>query len=1291
MIPNGSIGSRLLLRTCSRGMKRTILALGLCTVMLGMSVFVFMPKGLAQGVFSPRSFNREKENVLEALLNLPAPPPPNPLDVAGERDESFYDPKKPPPDDAPIDDLIDYWSRQSSGYRGSLYHLARPSERVAGRLLNAIENDPSRFSGLSKVLPDDTRTVDVIKGVYERLGESGSNKEMREGLREWLKFNSTYFAEDVERTASATRDSGGYVSLENENNILALTKHDWERAKPIVDRMYSDASNPVTKVLATWALYKHALLANDSGDIDRYRSELMRTVENKSLSDGVRDKANDALAREEDFPGRDDWTFSLFEDETLVKMDRFTMLTTLIAYDPPDKHVTKLVGLLESKNKLTRLGAVRCLMIVFDRVKDPAIIKGMLPWIQDPSWIELEPDNNFRSSVVNQLANVKMSEAVPALIAALDEKATRTISDQVVTTSNTNANYSRRSWNANTAANTAVVGKTRTETYYPLRDAAIRALAFQGDSRAVPALRRLLAVTKEDYKVEELMRAIFACGGYSVSEQVEALEYFVNASADMVAAMAKIQGQYPAGAYSNVTNSPIRQYVENQFEDFASRISGGKRDVKFMIGMMVAENREPSLALATAVVDRIEDLEKKEPQFAQALRQIVINWKGAAISALMLRDLKNGKADSAAIVRLLSERKTLKETLSAEVWSARAGTPIAASIGACILDDPAAYRSILDSKDIEARTALYACARLVRAELALESPAADLKSDNALLKSSAELYLESEDSPAARSIVLSQHTGEAKILGATRYFKGRSDSAFSPQLAGLFASVNGYVGPMYGPSPEYDPFDLRKSEEKLQKEVKENAELVGLYAYQENFIRIFRDRVVFSWQDDPSRYRERNLSKEEFEFLKNYLSANNVDEIKPFVSCSGGCGSARELLMLGRNGGSRIYLQNERTPQFFAGLEKILAEFRSQPAAIKYVLSKEVPGLEVLYANDDLAAETVWKQGSDLRILVGNANVREKIDEEITRIEEAEQSDELEESDEDSDTSPAAAAPEVTSPSERMRLRRQYDEFEWRTLENGQLGTSVTQPPGIEYIPLKDAFDTRRSQEQWKARAAGVEVRVGFDGLYKVENGKIGKLLSGNFTTPVISPNGRWVVVHRYNPEDEDISVIRYNLVTKKSYKIEFDGYGNLMPSCYIPSIGKFLMVARPYSEEESNDNDDGDESSEEVEEPRSSRYYLLDAETGSLTPATAEVRPLGQQTFRPLQPTGKPSESWAALSFGEKHETVVGIYDTRLLKFTPVRKLPTINFNSMKMWVDEGEGKIYFVYNGHVLRLPLK
>jgi hypothetical protein len=85
------------------------------------------------------------------------------------------------------------------------------------------------------------------------------------------------------------------------------------------------------------------------------------------------------------------------------------------------------------------------------------------------------------------------------------------------------------------------------------------------------------------------------------------------------------------------------------------------------------------------------------------------------------------------------------------------------------------------------------------------------------------------------------------------------------------------------------------------------------------------------------------------------------------------------------------------------------------------------------------------------------------------------------------------------------------------------------------------------------------------------------------------------------------------------------------------------------------------------------------------------EARPLSAQTFRPLQPTMRLNEYWAALPNRDRGDTVVGRFESRLLRFTPVLKLPKINFSTMDMWVDESEDKVYFVYSGHLLRVPLK
>jgi hypothetical protein len=133
----------------------------------------------------------------------------------------------------------------------------------------------------------------------------------------------------------------------------------------------------------------------------------------------------------------------------------------------------------------------------------------------------------------------------------------------------------------------------------------------------------------------------------------------------------------------------------------------------------------------------------------------------------------------------------------------------------------------------------------------------------------------------------------------------------------------------------------------------------------------------------------------------------------------------------------------------------------------------------------------------------------------------------------------------------------------------------------------------------------------------------------------------------------------------------------------YVASVNR-ILVGLQESYEGENEYSPG-----ESVESDSGGYSLLDPETGSLIPARGEIRPIVQQTFRALQPTSNPFEFWAALANGE--DTVIGQYSSRTFTFKPLLKLSKIRFNSMDMWTDEPAGKVYFVYEGHLLSLQIK
>ncbi|MBV9242743.1 MAG: HEAT repeat domain-containing protein, partial [Acidobacteria bacterium] len=403
-----------------------------------------------------------KSDPIEGLLKLPAPPPPNPL-VPKPPVYSGMGVAQighPPPDDAPIDDLVLYWTQISTNnYR--VVRLPNPSEKSLDRLLAEMRERPEIASGLLRIFPTDAKTGEAVKAAYDALkdDDKGSPEYIGEGLESWLRLNTGYYAADLEKVAVKTHDDEShYVDLNSEQQVLALTTYDWERANPIVTRMYGDHSQPVTQVLATWALYKHALDTDSMSDIDRYRGDLMRTVEDRTLPDGVRDKANDALTHEKGWPGREAWTISLFEDETLVNMQRFTMLRTLMQYEPTEEYIDQLATLLERTSKPSvRTAALQSLVLGLGQNQDPKAeqraLKAMVPWLEDENWAG-DSRGDVRKAFVGRLGIVEVPEAVPGLIRLLDEKHTVMVPDY--------GNYPIDAYgNANRAATNAMIAAQR--------------------------------------------------------------------------------------------------------------------------------------------------------------------------------------------------------------------------------------------------------------------------------------------------------------------------------------------------------------------------------------------------------------------------------------------------------------------------------------------------------------------------------------------------------------------------------------------------------------------------------------------------------------------------------------------------------------------------------------------------------------------------------------------------------------------------------------------------------------
>lgn len=1318
-------------------MKRFLTTLFFCSSLLA---------ALSFWLFSPA---RAEENPIITLLNLPAPPPPNPLVQMPRKtsDPAFYRTGNPPPDDAPIEDLLDYWKRQNRSSLDVAYQ-AEPSDRALQRILAEIEKNPETLGEYLRMLPDNNTAVDFVKRRYDELsaGDEGSRSE-RQTLKNWLMRNSSHFSTDLARLAGGVRDdAGGYLS--NHHDLLALVRHDWAKARPIVERLAANPNEKVSYVMSKWAFYRQAIASDSLGDIERYRDELKAIVEDKSLTPGQRDLALDALVLEKEWNGRDEWHDKLMEDETLVDMPRFTGLTTIVANSPEEKYIDRMLGLLKSDNLNVRSAAARNLIIRIS-VRPEEIVRALLPWLENSKW--LKNNERGREQIIDQLQNLKIPESVPGLIAALDEKETVQIpryasnanasvaaamaradeamanaAAQVANAVNMAANaanaYEGPTYTTNSAYAANRISGSRAEVF-PLRFAAISALSKQADMRAGPALRRILPEVQE-YERPSVVRALLSSNAFTVEEQVEAIEMLAkhaailddpNSNTNSPARIPGVDPQISERAKQSLqsamyrSRSQVAGMKDDSSEDeddgdegpvYGEGISGdappmppdftttergltnysivnaaaangayanrplkplGTADMKIMLAAELVAIDDVDEQLVRAMVERIGIHDRKDPALAQTLRRVMLGWKGTALNALLLRDLKNGKLDADAIVKLLSIRKELREKQPSDVNDIRSGNAAAVGLSACILEDPADYEAALNAESEETRTATLACARLIRARLPIEKVAANLQSKNRLLATAAERYLESEDSPEARSIVISLYPNQAKILGATTSFNVQGISAAPGQfLNDLFVTVSPYYA---AAGNIYESFgasgDFASVEKRLQKEVAAKPDLLGVYSYENNFIRIYKDKAVLSWEDDPARYRERVLEKEEFDNLKGFLAHHKVDQLPPFLACTEDC-DARQLLMLGRSGGRRVFVKASTMPEFFAALDAMFAEMKSRPATLKYWAVSQIPGLEVLFAGEKHDAQTVWKNGGDLRVLVTDKAVKSRYDPDAYEAMIEEESDEEE--------------------TEKPKQTGEYDGYAWFTVTGGNLAAATAQPAEAEYIPIKDSLEPAAVLGQWKAKTATVEIRADESGLYAIRAGRSVKIRDGHYFNPVVTPNGRWAVVSKIN-EDYDRSLVRVNLFTKQEFKLSPNELYVNRAVAYIASLNRVLVTGGYMGEYE--------DETESAYEDDGTGYYLLNPETGAVQPSVGEVRPLAQQTFRALQPTAVPTEFWAAMPRGRK-ETLVGIYNTRNFGFKPMLRLPKIVFDSMDMWVDAGSNKVFFVYEGHVLSAPL-
>jgi len=1104
---------------------------------------------------------------------LPAPRPRNPeQDAVPEYPFSFFDKDHPPPDDAPVRDLVTYWTRWRHRQDLGL------SDTVRQRLLELCLDEPRLFVHLINLVPQTKASATKIKEVYDK---TDFTETQREYIKNWLVFKSDIFLDELLAHVKNVKEDGKNATVENANALAALAKINWEAAEPLLRNMAA-AGQPRLGALAISMFYQHAIDEKDSAAEEQYRKILKTIASNRDQPPYARDVAINNLSATE-WAGRDEWYLALFHDESLIDpsegIHSFSSLTTLCGSNP-DKWIPVMTRMVESKDLAMRSAAAKCLIRYADKPAAKDALTPLLPWLSNPAWA-MEKLKGDRMRLVHSLGDVDIPESVPGLI-----------------------------W---------MVENDEMDSGYN-RSIAAQSLGKYKDSRAVPALKRALAKEKAEGNRNHIIAGLIACQGLSDAEQLEAIEAYATQ-------LTSEDGRTAVGRYRSPADEQLPMPV--------------------IIGKYLSYLDGVPEPLVQAVLARAESLKSDNAPLATALIEVAHRWQGRQVDLDMIARIGNGSADLYTISQALKRSATLRQTLTPQLQALASGSGMAPGVGAVLLENPTLAHDVLTSKDQLAQIALLACSRLTNNRLPVELVGPLLRSKNELLALAAEHYLLHEDSKEAQDLLWQQHPNKAYITG-------------------------------WGENAEnvYDNFkQARQAEEKFRAELlKENGplEIIALIGtgtgINNRVLHIFSDKAIYTHHEDSARYRERVVSTAELASFKQFLATKNYADLGPqFNACIQNCTTEQFLTMTSKKG-RRVYAQQNW--DLWNDLRENL-NCLGEGATLHYDLEKEIKGLEVLLADKDLTVSDVWSRENEIRILV---------ERDLTEAEESEP-------DNDDDDSEAARID-----SWRREVARYNARSSWRVYANNKAGAVTSQPEIYSTIDLNkfppddednSVLDNDTDQVQ-KLTENSIIIAKTDEGLWKQLAGTKPVRVSEedyNYSKPIATADGKWVVVSKRDGSWSKPSyIVRFNVRTGREFRVNLEPVDEFTPIAFIPPQGKVLLrrAKNVYL------------SRKEAVGPDRPEHYLLDPSTGDTRLVTGEFSPLYEKGKRFLQPTEQPNEFWAAIPDENKKQTQVGRYNVKDFTFKSLLTVPHICFKSLSMWVDERQKKLYVVYEGQLLRLPL-
>ena len=285
-------------------------------------------------------------------------------------------------------------------------------------------------------------------------------------------------------------------------------------------------------------------------------SALIAIVEDEGQPASHRAQAMEA-AMASPWPGRDEWFIGLFANKSLGALKEghtlYRPLCSVVEKDP-DRLIPKIVPLVGSENRAVHDNAVEALAQL-DLEPRADALRPLLPWLQDRSWSTGED----RGLVIRGLCKVKLPESVPGLVHFL-----------------------------------------RTEKFLA-REGAARALAYQEDPRALPALDEVLVEERNEQSRRPILEAIAACGGFDAERKAAAVE-----------------------AYARQVSTA--EGAERWKEALRSHGKGPEIDPRVSAGLFLSDGSRLDEDVVARLVARSRSLEESEPEVALSFRRLFAPW-----------------------------------------------------------------------------------------------------------------------------------------------------------------------------------------------------------------------------------------------------------------------------------------------------------------------------------------------------------------------------------------------------------------------------------------------------------------------------------------------------------------------------------------------------------------------------------------------------------------------------------------------------------------------------------------